>query len=191
MDSLSDHIKNIYICLVLSTTVAVIAATSTAIISSSVSHINIISAVGNTIFFLLLLLIHDNCDTIFDWRISILLGFAGFSGIGAAQLFQDAFKEKPTLLLSTLVDATQVFICLSAFALISEKNRWMFVGMPLMCILYTVLIISYANSSDASYSVSKALIYLSLFTVCGLMLYDTQIIMDKFLKNEKNSFVEP
>ncbi|KAK9885291.1 hypothetical protein WA026_010785 [Henosepilachna vigintioctopunctata] len=132
-----------------------------------------------------MILTPNECNTNV-WRLGYLLGFAGFSGIGVTDLFKTALKEEPDILLSTLTNTLTIFISLSACALASEKDRWIFMGMPLTITLLTLLVISFANIFEESYIVSKTLVYLSLFTVCGLVLYDTQVALQKFEIGEKD-----
>ncbi|KAL3274251.1 hypothetical protein HHI36_015661 [Cryptolaemus montrouzieri] len=186
MEPSVDHLKTVYLCLTVSTFAAVISVLSIGIFINNVLYIAILSAFGSLLFFLIVLLTPDLEHSNRGWRMGCLLGFAGFSGIGLTNLFREVYKEDPTLLVTALLETGLIFSCLSACAIFSERGRFLFLGIPLTVFLFTLILISYANVIEESYAVSKALVYLSLFAMCGLVLYDTQVIVERFKNGDKD-----
>jgi len=72
-----------------------------------------------------------------------------------------------------------VFVSFSISALLAERGRWLYLGGTLMSMLNIMILFSLANLFLRSTLIYQAHLYLGLFVVCGFVIYDTQLIIEK------------
>ncbi|XP_045478444.1 probable Bax inhibitor 1 [Harmonia axyridis] len=188
MEPSVEHLKNVYVCLAVSILSAAVGLLSIGSLLKNLLSIALLSTGGSTLFFLLVLILPDIPDKNRSLRFSFLLGFAGFSGIGLTNIFRSVMQYDPILSITALLETCLIFSSLSACAIFSERGRWLFLGIPLTVLLFTLIIVSFANVVDESKAVSRAIVYLSLFAMCGLVLYDTQVIIERY-NNKDADFI--
>lgn len=181
-----QHLKNVYGCFSVSILAAIAAIFTIGKHLNDILFIAIIATVGSFMFFLSLLIIPDIPDKNRALRFTFLLGYSGFSGINLTNVFKDLMRQNPILILTAFLDTVLIFSALSSCAILSEKGRWLFLGLPMTILLFFLIVVSFANVVGKSGVISKAIIYLSLFAFCGLVLYDTQVILDRFLKEDED-----
>lgn len=184
MEPSVQHLKNIYGCVSVSVLTSIVTVLSVGVHLQDIFWITVLSTGGSTLFFLLLLIIPDVPDKNRAFRFSLLLNFAGFTGIGLGHLFKEVLKQELLLGVTAFLETSLIFCALSACAIFSEPGRWLFLGIPLTALLFTLIIVSFANIVDESRTVSRAIVYLSLFAMCGLVLYDTQMIIERFKRGD-------
>jgi FtsH-binding integral membrane protein len=170
------HLKNVYACLSMSTMTAAAGAyvhLYTEIFQAGL--LSVIAAVG----FLFALMATEDSDKSRKMRLGFLLGFAFFSGMGMGPLMEMAIDINPAIVVTALVSTTLIFVSFSIASLTAERGRWLFLGGSLMTLLTGLLVLSLANIFFGSQLVFKAYLYLGLLIMCGFVLYDTQLIIEK------------
>ncbi|RZF41961.1 hypothetical protein LSTR_LSTR012338 [Laodelphax striatellus] len=170
------HLKNVYACLSMSTMMAAGGAyvhLYTEMFQAGL--LSVIAAIG----FLFVLMATEDSDKNRKMRLGFLLGFAFFSGMGLGPLMEMAIDINPAIVVTALVSTTLIFVSFSIASLTAERGRWLFLGGSLMTLLTGLLVLSLANIFFGSQLVFKAYLYLGLLIMCGFVLYDTQLIIEK------------
>ncbi|KAL3267726.1 hypothetical protein HHI36_006853 [Cryptolaemus montrouzieri] len=173
-----QHLKNVYACLAMSTMAAAIGASLH--IFTEILQAGFLSAIGGLIFFVLLMTTPDNGGKDMHWRVGYLLGFTSLTGVGMGPLLEHVIAVDPSLIVTALVGTSLVFVSFSICALLAERGKWLYLGGPLMTVMSTLVVLSFANLFFGSFMVFQAQLYLGLVAMCGFVLYDTQIIIEKF-----------
>lgn len=170
------HLKNVYACLSMSTMTAAAGAyvhLYTELFQAGL--LTVIAAIG----FLFMLMATEDSDKNRKMRLGFLLGFAFFSGMGMGPLLEMAIDINPAIVVTALVSTALIFVSFSIASLTAERGRWLFLGGSLMTLLTGLLVLSLANIFFGSQLIFKAYLYLGLLIMCGFVLYDTQLIIEK------------
>ncbi|CAK1581868.1 unnamed protein product [Parnassius mnemosyne] len=112
-------------------------------------------------------------------RLGYLLGFGLTSGIGLGPLFEYVSFVEPSLIMTALLGTTLVFVCFSVAAMLAERGSWLFLGGTLMTLLTSMSVMALVNIFTQSYFLYQAHLYLGLVLMCGFVLFDTQLIIEK------------
>jgi len=112
-------------------------------------------------------------------RLSMLAGFGFFSGVNLGPLLEVAIMINPTIVMEALLGTTVVFGSFSLSALYAPRGRFLYLGGSLFSILNTLFCLSLFNMFVGSYLLFQANLYIGLFVMCGFIVYDTQMIMEK------------
>jgi len=112
-------------------------------------------------------------------RLGLLIGFAGLTGIGLGPLLDIAIQINPSIIPLALMSTFVVFICFTVSALLSNQKQWLFLGGLLFNGLSLLLLMSVANLFLGIQIAHKAILILGLLIMCGFVLYDTQLIIEK------------
>lgn len=75
---------------------------------------------------------------------------------------------------------TVVFVSFSISALLAARGRWLFLGGTLMSMLNAMFLFSFINLFLRSTFLYQAHLYVGLFVICGFVIYDTQLIIEKY-----------
>lgn len=78
-----------------------------------------------------------------------------------------------------ITGTTVVFVSFSISALLAERGRWLYLGGTLMSMLNIMILFSFANLFLRSTFIYQAHLYVGLFVICGFVIYDTQLIIEK------------
>lgn len=78
-----------------------------------------------------------------------------------------------------ITGTTVVFVSFSISALLAERGRWLYLGGTLMSMLNIMILFSFANLFLRSTFIYQMHLYLGLFVICGFVIYDTQLIIEK------------
>jgi len=113
-------------------------------------------------------------------RLAMLTGFAGLTGVGLGPLLQTCIDIDPAIVPLALTSTTLVFACFSVSALLSDKKQWLFLGGMLFNGMSLLMLLSLANLFMGFQLIHTASMYLGLLIACGFILYDTQLIIEKF-----------
>lgn len=170
------HLKNVYACLTMSTMAAAVGAyvhMYTELLSAGL--FTIIVATG---FLIALMHTADNGKNR-KMRIGFLLGFAFCSGLGMGPLLSLAVQINPNIIVTALVATTLIFTSFSIVSLTAQRGYYLYLGGTLMSFLSTLLLLSIANILFGSQLIFQAYLYIGLFLMCGFILYDTQVIVEK------------
>lgn len=119
-------------------------------------------------------------------RLGYLLGFAFFTGMGMGPLLDTVIQIDPSIIVTALVGTAVIFVSFSLSAMLAERGRWLYLGGTLMTLLSALLLLSLANLLFGSYLIFQAYLYLGLLLMCGFVLYDTQLIIEKRRNGDKD-----
>ncbi|XP_022917463.1 bax inhibitor 1 isoform X2 [Onthophagus taurus] len=172
-----QHLKNVYACLTMSTMAA--AAGASIHLFTNIIQAGFLASVGALVCFFLLMTTPDDNGKKLHLRIGYLLGFAGLTGVGMGPLLEHVILLDPNLISTALAGTTLVFISFSICSMLAERGKWLYLGGTLMTLLNTVLLLSFANLFFGSNLLFQAHLYLGLVMMCGFVLYDTQLIIEK------------
>jgi FtsH-binding integral membrane protein len=94
----------------------------------------------------------------------------------------------PSIIVTALLGTAVIFGSFSLSAFFAERGSWLFLGGTLMTLLSTLMLLSLANLLFGSYLIFQVNLYLGLLVMCGFVLYDTQLIIEK-RRNGDRDFV--
>ncbi|XKL68435.1 hypothetical protein PGB90_003926 [Kerria lacca] len=171
-----QHLTNVYACLALSTIVAGIGAYTDLIFS--LSSANIIAAIIGVGLLITLTSTPDNGKNR-HLRMGLLLGFSFCSGLGLGSLIDFAISINPSIIVTALIATAAIFTCFSIASLTAKRGRWLYLGGTLLTFLTILIGLSFLNIFLGSQLLFQAYLYLGLALMCGFVLYDTQLIIEK------------
>lgn len=172
-----QHLKNVYACLAMSTMAAAIGASIH--LFTNILQAGFISGIGALIFFGLLMSTHDDGGKSMKLRVGYLLGFTALTGVGMGPLLDHVILVDPSIIVTAFIGTSLVFVSFSVCALLSERGSWLYLGGTLMTLLSTLMVFAFANIFFGSTLLFQAQLYLGLLVMCGFVLYDTQVIVEK------------
>ncbi|XP_064210741.1 bax inhibitor 1 isoform X1 [Tribolium castaneum] len=172
-----QHLKNVYACLAMSTMAAAIGASIH--LFTNIIQAGFLSGIGALIFFGLLMATPDDNGKGLKMRIGYLLGFTTLTGVGMGPLLEHVIAVDPSIIVTALIGTAVVFVSFSVCSLLAERGKWLYLGGTLMSLLSTLMILSLANLFFGSSMLFQIQLYLGLFAMCGFVLYDTQLIIEK------------
>lgn len=181
-----QHLKNVYACLTMSSMAAAVGASVH--LFTEILQAGFISAIGALIFFALLMSTPDDNGKKLQLRVGYLLGFAGLSGVGLGPLLEHVIRVDPSIIITALVGTSLVFVSFSICAMLADRGYWLYLGGSLLTMLNTLMIMALANIFFGSVILYQANLYLGLLLMCGFVLYDTQLIIEK-RRNGNKDFV--
>lgn len=75
---------------------------------------------------------------------------------------------------------TIIFVSFSISSLLAERGRWLYLGGTLISLLNIMVLFSFVNLFLRWSLFYQAHLYIGLFLMCGFVIYDTQLIIEKF-----------
>jgi FtsH-binding integral membrane protein len=114
--------------------------------------------------------------------------FIYFSGVGMGPLLDTVIDINPSIIVTALLGTSVIFGSFSLSAIFAERGRWLYLGGTLMTLLSSLMLLSLANLLVGSYLIFQVHLYLGLLVMCGFVLYDTQLIIEK-RRNGDRDFV--
>ncbi|XP_017876783.1 bax inhibitor 1 [Ceratina calcarata] len=178
-----QHLKNVYGCLSMSTLAA--AAGAYVHMFTELLQANLLTSLGTVFLLLALVSTPDNAKNQKS-RLGYLLGFAFLSGIGLGPLLQFAISVDPTIVVSALMGTAVVFVSFSLSALLAERGCWLYLGGTLISLLNTMVLFSFINLFLRWTFFYQIHLYVGLFLMCGFVIYDTQLIIEKVHMGNKD-----
>lgn len=172
-----QHLKNVYACLAMSTMAAALGAVVH--LFTNIMQAGFLSAIGALVFFFLLMSTPDDNGKAMTTRVGYLLGFTFLTGLGLGPLLEHVIIIDPSIIITAFVATSAVFICFSICAMLSERGKWLYLGGTLMSMLTTLMVLSLANIFFGSTWIYQIQLYLGLLAMCGFVLFDTQMIIEK------------
>lgn len=169
------HLAKVYGCLCLTTSTAVAGAL---VHLSGIWETGLLSAFISLGLVLGLTFTRDNGKNFYQ-RLAMLLALGGFTGHSMGLLLDFAVMLNPQIIVTALVGTAVVFVSLSIAALFAKRGQYLFLGGILMSVLSTMMLISFSNLLFRSQLVNDLNLYVGLVVFCGMVLYDTHIIMEK------------
>uniref|UniRef100_A0AAY5KSX2 Transmembrane BAX inhibitor motif-containing protein 6 n=1 Tax=Esox lucius TaxID=8010 RepID=A0AAY5KSX2_ESOLU len=114
-------------------------------------------------------------------RLAILSGFAFFTGNLICFIV-----PSETIIVTAFLGTSVIFVCFTLSALYAQRRSYLFLGGTLMSGLSILLLVSFLNMFLGSVMLFKAHIYLGLAIMCGFVLFDTQLIIEKAEMGDKD-----
>jgi FtsH-binding integral membrane protein len=102
-----------------------------------------------------------------------------FSGVLLGPLLSVAVAIDPSIIVTALLGTMVIFGSFSLSAIFAERGCWLYLGGILTTVLSSLTMLSLANLFFASHLLFKFQLYVGLLALCGFVLYDTQLIIEK------------
>ncbi|XP_023709240.1 probable Bax inhibitor 1 [Cryptotermes secundus] len=177
------HLKNVYACLTMAAVSAGVGAYVH--IYTELLSAGLLTLLGTLGFGIALLATPDNGKNT-QLRMGYLLGFSFFAGVGMGPLLDAVIDVNPSIVVTALLGTAVIFGSFSLSAIFAERGRWLYLGGTLMTLLSSLLLLSLANLFVGSYLIFQVHLYLGLLVMCGFVLYDTQLIIEKRRNGDKD-----
>lgn len=119
-------------------------------------------------------------------RLALLGSFAFFTGCNLGPLLDIAMIVNPTLVMQALLGTSVVFGCFSLSALFAPRGQYLYLGGTLLSALSTLFWLSFLNIFFGSRLIYQVNLYVGLLVMCGFIVFDTQNIMEKVRRGDKD-----
>ncbi|XP_047510716.1 bax inhibitor 1 isoform X1 [Pieris napi] len=170
-----QHLKNVYGTLMMTCTAASVGVYVDMFTRFQAGFLSAI--VGAGLMLMLLATPDDGKNT--KLRLGYLTGFGLTSGMSLGPLLEYVSAVDPSIIVTALLGTTLVFVCFSIAAMLAERGSWLFLGGTLMTLFSSMFVMSLANIFLQSQFIYQAHLYLGLVLMCGFVLFDTQLIIEK------------
>ncbi|KAL4655586.1 putative Bax inhibitor 1 [Arapaima gigas] len=181
--STQQHLKNVYSSLAVCMFVA--ATGSYVHVATRLFQGGLLSMLGSLAMMIWLLLTPHNSQTE-KKRLAILAGFAFFTGVGLGPVLDFVITVNPSIIVTALLGTSVIFVCFTLSALYAQRRSYLFLGGVLMSGLSVLFLISLVNMFVGSAALFKAHVYVGLVIMCGFVLFDTQLIIEKAEMGDKD-----
>ncbi|XP_015279196.1 PREDICTED: bax inhibitor 1 [Gekko japonicus] len=112
-------------------------------------------------------------------RLGILSGFAFLSGVNLGPLLKMVIAINPSIIPTAFLGTAVIFSCFSLSALFAKRRAYLYLGGFLFSGLFLMLFLSLINMFVGSTWLFTANLYIGLMVMCGFVLFDTQLIIEK------------
>ena len=106
--------------------------------------------------------------------------------MGLGPLLETVIDIDPSIITTALFGTIVIFGSFSLCAMFAERGKYLYLGGTLMTLLSSMLILTLANIFFRSYLLFQVHLYLGLLVMCGFVLYDTQLIVEKRRNGDKD-----
>ncbi|CAB3377100.1 Hypothetical predicted protein [Cloeon dipterum] len=118
-------------------------------------------------------------------RMGMLAALAYCIGTNLVPLLDSVLKVDPSIVVTALLSTSVVFVSFSMCALLAERGKWLFLGAPLLSLMNVMLLLLTLSIFTGTYAfMFNANVYLGLLAMCGFVLFDTQLIVEKRLMGD-------
>lgn len=181
---IQKHLKQVYTCLTMSTLAA--AAGAYVHLFTNILSGNFLTSFAAIGFMLTLFATPDESGKNAKTRIGLLLGFSFFTGLGLGPLLDTVIRINPAIISTAFLSTALIFTCFSLCALMSPRGQYLFLGGPLLSLFSLLSILFLANIFIGSTMIFQAYLYVGFAVMCGFVLYDTQLIIEKRRLGDKD-----
>lgn len=181
--STRQHLKNVYSSLAVCMLVA--AAGSYVHVVTRLFQGGLLSMLGSLGMMVWLMMTPHSSQTE-KKRLAILAGFAFFTGVGLGPALDFVIAVNPSIIVTAFLATSVIFVCFTLSALYAQRRSYLFLGGILTSGLSILLLVSIVNLFIGSALVFKAHMYLGLAIICGFVLFDTQLIIEKAEMGDKD-----
>ncbi|CDW55301.1 Bax inhibitor 1 [Trichuris trichiura] len=112
-------------------------------------------------------------------RFCYLMGFAGLSGLSTGPLLDYIISINPAIIISAFLATATVFVSFTLAALYAPDRKFLYLIGTLLGLLSTMCWLSLFNFFFGFNFLFQVNLYTGLAVMCGFLLYDTQLIMEK------------
>uniref|UniRef100_A0A2K5JCD6 Bax inhibitor 1 n=1 Tax=Colobus angolensis palliatus TaxID=336983 RepID=A0A2K5JCD6_COLAP len=109
---------------------------------------------------------------------TVFWGFC-FLGVGLGPALEFCIAVNPSILPTAFMGTAMIFTCFTLSALYARRRSYLFLGGILMSALSLLLLSSVGNVFFGSIWLFQANLYVGLVVMCGFVLFDTQLIIEK------------
>lgn len=177
------HLKNVYACLTASMLTA--AFGSGVHLFTEVLKGGFLSAIASIGFLIALSLTpYDGKNQ--TKRFGILMGFAFCTGLGLGPLMDVVIQIDPSIIPTAFFATTLIFVCFTLSALWAEQRAYLYLGGTLLSGLSMLCFLSLVNLFLGAQIIFQVQLYGGLLLFCGFVLYDTQLIVYKHKRGDKD-----
>ncbi|XP_077369355.1 putative Bax inhibitor 1 [Festucalex cinctus] len=181
--STQAHLKNVYACLAACMFVAAAGAYTHVVLR--LFQGGVLFALAALAMMVWLAMTPHNSHTE-KKRLAILAGFAFFNGVGLGPTLDFVIAVNPSIIVTAFMGTSVVFTCFTLSALYAKRRSYLFLGGTLMSGLSILFLMSLLNMFFGSVLLFKAHMYLGLLVMCGFVLFDTQLIIEKAENGDKD-----
>lgn len=179
-----NHLKNVYSSLAIGLLAA--AAGAYVHVFTDILKGNILASFGAIILLLCLYATPDNGSSNEKLRLGYFLGFAGLTGLGTGPLVEMAISLNPGIIVSAFMGTCIIFGCFTLASLYAPDRKFLYLGGTLMSLLSLMFWMAIVNMFIGSRLVFQMNLYAGLALMCGFVLYDTQLIIEKCRRGDKD-----
>ncbi|NXV51672.1 BI1 inhibitor, partial [Uria aalge] len=119
-------------------------------------------------------------------RLGMLAGFAFLTGTNLGPLLEICISINPSIIPTAFLGTATIFACFSLSALYARRRSFLYLGGFLLSGLTLMLLSSVVNAFVGSTWLFTANLYLGLMIMCGFVLFDTQLIIEKAESGDKD-----
>ncbi|KAF3826262.1 hypothetical protein GH733_006376 [Mirounga leonina] len=119
-------------------------------------------------------------------RLGLLAGFAFLTGVGLGPALELCIAINPSILPTAFMGTAMIFTCFTLSALYARRRSYLFLGGVLMSAMSLMLLSSLGNLFFGSIWLFQANLYVGLVVMCGFVLFDTQLIIEKAENGDKD-----
>lgn len=173
---LKNHLKDVYSTLAIGLLAA--AAGAYLHVCTDLLRGNFLTTLGSIAVLLLLYATPDNGQNQ-KVRLGYFLGFCGLSGLGTGPLLDMAIRLNPSIIVTAFFGTCVVFGCFTLASLYAPDRKFLYLGGVLMSAVSTMFWMALLNIFFQSRFMFQLNLYAGLIMMCGFVLYDTQLIIEK------------
>ncbi|KAJ6658077.1 hypothetical protein lerEdw1_001553 [Lerista edwardsae] len=119
-------------------------------------------------------------------RLAMLAGFAFLTGVNLGPLLEMCIAINPSIIATAFLGTAVIFSCFSLSALFAKRRAYLYLGGVLFSGLFLMLFFSLINIFLGSTLLFTANLYIGLLVMCGFVLFDTQLIIEKAENGDKD-----
>ncbi|KAJ7317806.1 hypothetical protein JRQ81_003968 [Phrynocephalus forsythii] len=119
-------------------------------------------------------------------RLGMLAGFAFLTGVNLGPLLEMCIAINPSIIPTAFMGTAVIFSCFSLSALYAKRRAYLYLGGILFSGLSLMLFFSLINIFMGSTWLFTANLYIGLMVMCGFVLFDTQLIIEKAENGDKD-----
>ncbi|XP_053152560.1 bax inhibitor 1 [Hemicordylus capensis] len=119
-------------------------------------------------------------------RLGMLAGFAFLTGVNLGPLLDMCIAINPTIIPTAFLGTAVIFSCFSLSALYAKRRAYLYLGGILFSGLFLMLFFSLINIFLGSTWLFTVNLYIGLMVMCGFVLFDTQLIIEKAENGDKD-----
>eukprot|EP00921_Rhytidocystis_pertsovi_P004835 GHVQ01008407.1.p2 GENE.GHVQ01008407.1~~GHVQ01008407.1.p2 ORF type:complete len:251 (+),score=13.66 GHVQ01008407.1:279-1031(+) len=113
-------------------------------------------------------------------------GFSFFMGTSIADLISFATFLDPGIVIQAFFASIAIFVCFSAAAMLAKQRSYIFLGSILFSAMTYFSLVSLVNLFFQSTFVHNILLYGTLLTFMGFVIYDTQVTIEDFNRGNRD-----
>jgi FtsH-binding integral membrane protein len=170
------HLKNVYATMGLALLVCAVGGIFE--MFSGIPIAGLLSTLGGLGVMIWLLMTPHSAGAV-PLRFSLLMAFSFLSGLNLGPYLNYVVSVDPSIVPTAFLGTSLIFVCFSLAALLTDDRKYLALGGTLMSGLTWMMCLSLLYLFTGSTLILQVHIYLGLAVMCGFVLYDTQVIVEK------------